>query len=44
MPPPDAVGGSSVEIRLRQKEEKVAGGEGEFVGREWRWVGLDVGM
>lgn len=34
----------AVEVRLRQKEEKVAGGLGDFVGREWRWVALDVGM
>jgi hypothetical protein len=44
MPLPGSAGGSGVDIRLRQKEEKVAGGEGDFVGREWRWVGLDVGM
>lgn len=38
-------GGSAVEILLRQKEEKVAGAEqGMFVGREWRFGGLDVGM
>jgi hypothetical protein len=51
MPPPGSVTGNGVEMRrggiemrVRQKEEKVAGGEGEFVGREWRWVELDVGM
>lgn len=42
--------GVGVELRLRQREEKVFhGGRGEgergvFVGREWRWVELDVGM
>ena len=47
MPPPGSAtgnGGSGVEMRVRQKEEKVAGGGGDFVGREWRWVELDVGM
>lgn len=44
MPPPGSAGGSGIEMMLRQKEEKVAGGEGDFVGREWRWVSLDVGM
>lgn len=37
-------GSSALELRVRQKEEKVAGGGGGFVGREWRWVGLDVGI
>jgi hypothetical protein len=37
-------GSSALELRVRQKEEKLAGGGGGFVGREWRWVQLDVGM
>jgi hypothetical protein len=37
-------GSSALELRVRQKEEKLAGGSGGFVGREWRWVQLDVGM
>jgi len=47
MPPPGSAtgnGGSGVEMRVRQKVVKVAGGGGDFVGREWRWVELDVGM
>lgn len=45
MPPPgSSAKGSGIEMRVRQNEEKIAGGEGEFVGREWRWVHLDVGM
>lgn len=45
MPPPGSAKGSNgIEMRVRQKEEKIAGGGGEFVGREWRWVHLDVGM
>lgn len=44
MPSPDSPGGGRIEMKLRQKEEKVAGGEGNFVGREWRWVDLGVGM
>ncbi|KAM0718506.1 hypothetical protein Q7P37_005576 [Cladosporium fusiforme] len=39
-------GGSGVEIRLRQREDKMAGprgqSSGDFVGREWRWVELGV--
>jgi len=42
--PGSGVRGEGIEMRVRQKEEKVAGGGGEFVGREWRWVELDVGM
>ena len=37
-------GSSALELRVRQKEEKLAGGGGGFVGREWRWVQLYVGM
>lgn len=44
MPPPGSAKSSGIEMRVRQKEEKIAGGGGEFVGREWRWVQLDVGM
>lgn len=43
VPPLGSQGGSGVRMTLRQKEEKVAGGEGSFVGREWRWVQLGTG-